>query len=53
MRLSADDIARLIRACEVYKDRTGSEYLWDVYDALQIKLRTYDDQYEVADGNIQ
>ena len=52
MRLSPDDIARLIRACEVYKDKTGSEYLWDVYDHLQDKLRTYDDQYEVADANI-
>ena len=36
----------------VYKDKTGSEYLWDVYDHLQDKLRTYDDQYEVADANI-
>ena len=42
--LNEDDIARLVRACECYKDRTGSEYMWDVYDDLQDKLNLYREQ---------
>jgi hypothetical protein len=51
MRLTSDDIARLIRACECYKDRTGSEHMWDEYNALQNKLKIYADQHAPAEGN--
>ena len=44
MRLSSDDITRLIRSCEVYKEQTGSEYLWEIYDELQNKLKVYTEQ---------
>jgi hypothetical protein len=35
------DVCRLIKACEYYKKETGSEYMWDVYDDLQMKLQAY------------
>jgi len=42
--LNDDDIVRLQKACESYKDSTGSEYMWDVYTDLQNKLRIYREQ---------
>jgi len=42
--LNCTDITRLIRACEVYKDFTGSEYMWEQYDDLIQKLQTYSNQ---------
>ena len=48
MRLSDTDIVRLIKACQVYQDRTGSEYMWDEYDHLIKKLKTYQEQHSVA-----
>lgn len=50
MRLSSDDISRLLRACEVYKDQTGSEYMWEVYDDLQNKLKVYTEQMLTSDN---
>ncbi len=40
MRFSDDDINRLIRAVEYYKDTTGSEWIWDEYDSLAKKLES-------------
>ena len=34
-----------IRACELYQSRTGSEYMWDEYNALINKLKVYLEQY--------
>ncbi len=45
MRFKEEDIHRLIRAVELYKSQTGSEYMWDEYDNLQHKLKQYLDQY--------
>lgn len=45
MRFNEDDIIRLIRAVEYYKDCTGSEWIWDEYDDLSKKLKVYRDQY--------
>ena len=45
MRLNDTDIARLISACLLYQERTGSEYMWDEYDALINKLKVYLEQY--------
>ena len=42
--LNCKDINRLIRACELYKDYTGSEYMWEQYDDLIQKLQTYSNQ---------
>ena len=43
-RLTEHDLARLVTACKVYKDQTGSEFMWDEYDHLQKRLTTYMDQ---------
>ena len=43
-RLTEHDLARLVTACKVYKDQTGSEYMWDEYDHLERRLTTFMDQ---------
>ena len=45
MRLKDTDITRLITACKLYQERTGSEYMWEQYDDLINKLRAYQDNY--------
>ena len=45
MRLNDTDIARLISACLLYQERTGSEYMWEQYDDLINKLNAYKDNY--------
>jgi len=49
MRLKEEDITRLILACELYKNSTGSEYMWDQYDELVKTLKTYLEQYSTDD----
>ena len=44
MRLNTNDILRLITACRTYQDQTGSEWMWEQYDDLIHKLKTYHDQ---------
>ena len=51
MRFNEDDICRMIRACEFFKEVTGSEYIWEKYDTLLTKLRTYQEQYS-TEGNV-
>ena len=41
IQFNETDVCRLIRACEYYKDKSGSDYMWDVYDDLQMKLQAY------------
>jgi hypothetical protein len=48
MRLNETDVHRLIKACQVYQDKTGSEYMWDEYHELIEKLKTYQEQYSVS-----
>ncbi len=48
MRLNDSDITRLITACRLYQEKTGSEYMWDEYDHLITKLNTYKEQYSVS-----
>ena len=38
MRLNDTDISRLITACKLYQERTGSEYMWEQYDDLINKV---------------
>ena len=45
MRLNDSDITRLINACRLYQEKTGSEYMWDEYNDLIAKLNTYQDQH--------
>ena len=43
-RLKEHDLVRLVTACQTYKDQTGSEYMWEEYDHLQQKLKTFIEQ---------
>jgi hypothetical protein len=52
MRFKAEDIYRLIKACECYQDKTGSEYMWEKYDDLKQKLRVYMEEY-CPEDNVQ
>jgi myosin-crossreactive antigen len=49
MRLREEDITRLILACELYKNSTGSEYIWDQYEELIKTLKTYLEQHSAYD----
>jgi len=49
MRLKDVDITRLILACELYKNSTGSEFIWEQYDELIKTLKTYLEQYSTSD----
>ena len=51
MRLNDTDIARLITACLLYQERTGSEYMWEQYDDLINKLNAYQDNYSAENEN--
>ena len=44
MKLTSADINRLVRACEVYKEHTSSEYMWDQYQHLIEKLQYYKEE---------
>ena len=44
IQFNQHDICNLIRACEIYKEKTGSEYMWDIYDDLQKKLEAYGEE---------
>ena len=48
MRLNDSDITRLVKACQLYQEKTGSEYMWDEYNDLIQKLNTYKEQYSVS-----
>jgi len=47
IQFNGGDVCNLIRACECYKEKTGSEYMWDVYDNLQKKLEAYGEEVTV------
>ena len=51
MRLNDTDISRLITACKLYQERTGSEYMWEQYDDLINKLNAYQDNYSAENEN--
>ena len=51
MRLNDTDIARLVSACLLYQERTGSEYMWEQYDDLINKLNAYQDNYSADNEN--
>jgi hypothetical protein len=53
MRLNDTDISRLITACKLYQERTGSEYMWEQYDDLINKLNAYQDNYSTNENPIR
>ena len=48
MRLNDSDITRLVKACRLYQEKTGSEYMWDEYNDLIAKLNTYQEQHSTS-----
>jgi hypothetical protein len=44
MRLNEDDVARLVTACKLSQETTGSEYIWDEYERIIEKLHKLCDQ---------
>ena len=44
IQFNEGEVCNLIRACECYKDKTGSEYMWDAFDNLQKKLEAYGEE---------
>jgi len=44
MKLTSEDINRIVRACEFYKHETGSEYIWDQYQHHSEKLKYYKEE---------
>ena len=49
MKLNNADIDKLINACRSHMTTSGSEYIWDQYDQLANKLKTYLEQYSTSD----
>jgi len=49
MRLHEDDIYRLIKACELYKEQTGSEDMWEAYEQIIQKLEIYKEEFCLND----
>ncbi len=45
MRLNDTDLTRIITACKLYQEHTGSEWMWEQYESLVNKLKVYKDQY--------
>ena len=44
IQFNSGEVCNLIRACECYKEKTGSEYMWDQFDDLQKKLEAYGEE---------
>jgi len=45
MRFNDNDVTRLLTACKLYQEQTGSEWMWEQYDTLINKLKVYQEQY--------
>ena len=44
MRLNETDVHRIIKACNLAKETSGSEYMWDEYEKIIQNLRTLCEQ---------
>ena len=47
IQFNPDEVARLLVAARRYKDQTGSEYMWDLYESLEKKLLAYYEEVNV------
>jgi hypothetical protein len=45
MRLNNNDLSQILTACKFYQENTGNEWMWEQYEGLINKLKTYQDQY--------
>ena len=49
IQFNEGEVCNLIRACECYKDKTGSEFMWDAFNNLQKKLEAYGEEVSTDD----
>lgn len=49
IQFNRDEVCHLIRACEVYKNHTGSDFMWEIYADLQQKLEAYGEEVTIED----
>ena len=50
IQFNRDEVCQLIRDINCYKEKTGSEYMWDVYDELQKKVEAYGEEVTIEDN---
>ena len=54
IQFNEDEICRLVRATVFYRDNiTGHEVIWDRYNHLIEKLRSYGEEVSVNDWNVE
>ena len=51
IRFTPDEVARLLVGVRRYKDQTGSEYMWDLYENLEQKLLAYNEEVTPASND--
>ena len=49
IQFNKNDVCQLIRAIQKLKESTGSEYMWDEYEKLEQKVKSYGEEVEVED----
>ena len=49
IQFNKNDVCQLIRAVQKLKESTGSEYMWDEYDKLEQKIKSYGEEVETDD----
>ena len=41
------EVFMLLKACKTYQEKTGSEYMWDQYETLIDKLKSYEREVSI------
>jgi len=49
IQFNKNDVCQLIRAIQKLKESTGSEYMWDEYEKLEQKVKSYGEEVETED----
>ena len=49
IQFNKNDVCQLIRAIQKLKESTGSEYMWDQYEKLEQKVKSYGEEVETGD----
>jgi hypothetical protein len=50
IQFNKGDVCQLIRAVQKLKESTGSEYMWDQYEKLEQKVKSYGEEVETDDS---
>ena len=49
IQFNEKELSRLVSACSLAKDGTGSEHIWDDYEKLLQKIKNYQEEYDCPD----